>query len=200
MQFKIAQLAFAAMSGLEKRRNHQLPPMQAAHASQTWSCLSSSLRATMSTKVARRCGNWASWSQENPGKPRSIEGNLGRPHVQISLWTCYQEADTGKKKPYTTLLQWGTFFAERLGGHRGKTSVLDIVSWVVTVFYIHHCPRMFFEAKKLSKSFSFGGGRVRFLLPCYSSSVQIWSLSHWQSDSKPIHNLSVDDPLLKETI
>ena len=54
---------------------------------------------------------------------------------------------------------------------RGKVSVIDMVSQVFTGLCIHHWPGKFYSRpEKLSKRSSFGGGRVRFLLPCFDNS------------------------------
>ena len=76
----------------------------------------------------------------------------------------------GREKPYTTLLHWKTLFCwKEGGGHKGKISVIDMVSLVLKGRWIYHRPG-FFEAK-FSNLSSFWDGSVRvvcvfFFLVC----------------------------------
>ena len=89
----------------------------------------------------------------------------GRVRNAWSIFTC-----PGKRKTYTALLQRRTFLCRKkwgpqrkdFGGGYGLPGFLQ-------GFCIHHRPgKFFFEARKVPKRFSFGGGRV-----CFFSSLHV---------------------------
>ena len=75
------------------------------------------------------------------------------------------------------------FFAEKNGVHRGKISVVDM-AFLVFIGFLYPPPawKVFFEASKFSKRFSFGGGSVRFVLLCHCLSLSSKDLTTMTSN------------------